>query len=123
MAEIIDIKDLIAAKQTYNPTTWYDKVVDPEGDNSHPGTKFTARRGNKLEQSSESAHDRLNQIVDFVEESDRTMKNLRFSFLLLQAAVTSGVVANIGSNNFENLDGIDLIAGAYDPELRKIYIP
>lgn len=123
MDEVINISDLLVAKQDYIPTSWHDKVVDPEGDNSHPGTKWTARRGNKLEKGVDDAHERLNQLVDYTEDADRTQKNLRFEFLLLKASVTSGLTSNILVENFESLAGIDLIAGAHSAELQMIYLP
>lgn len=123
MAEIIDIKELIARKRDYKPTAWRDKVNDPEGDNSHPGVKFTARRGNNLEDGVDSAHERLNDVVAFLESSDRTQKNLRFEFLLLKASVTSGLTSNILVDNFDTLDGVNLAVGSHDAGLQKIYIP
>lgn len=123
MANNVELKDLLEAKYDYKPTTWHDKVNDPEGDNSHPGVKFTARRGNNLEIGSDLAHDRLNGVVDYLEDADRTQKNMRFEFLLLKASVTSGLTSNILVDNFETLDGIDLIAGAHDAELQNIYLP
>ena len=123
MAEVINISDLLEAKQDYIPTTWHDKVVDPEGDNSHPGVKFTARRANKLEKAADEAHERLNQVVDYMEDSDLTQKSLRFEFLLLKASVTSGLTSNMLVENFETLDGITLIAGKHDADLQRIYLP
>lgn len=123
MAEIIDIKELLAGVFDYTPTTWRDKVNDPEGDNSHPGVKFTARRGNNLEQGADFAHERLNDIVAFLVNFDRTQKNLRFEFLLLKASITSGLTSNILVDNFESLLGINLIVGSHDAGLQKIYIP
>lgn len=119
----VELEDLLNEKYDYDPTVWFDKVVDPEGDRSHPGVKFTAVRGNNLEAGSDLAHDRLNNVVDYLEDADRTQKNLRFEFLLLKASVTSGLTSNIFVDNFETLDGIDLIAGAHDAELQRIYLP
>lgn len=123
MTEIVELKDLLEEKYDYEPTTWHDKVVDPEGDNSHPGVKFTARRGNNLEKGADLSHERINNVVDYLEGSDRTQKNLRFEFLLLKASVTSGLTSNILVDNFETLEGIDLVAGAHDEELQRIYLP
>lgn len=123
MPNSIELRDLLESKFDYKPTTWHDKVNDPEGDNSHPGVKFTATRGNNLEQGSDLAHSRINDVVDYLEDSDRTQKNLRFEFLLLKASVTSGLTSNILVDNFETLDGIDLIAGSHDAELQNIYLP
>lgn len=123
MADVIELKDLLDEKYDHIPTVWHDKVDDPEGDNSHPGTKFTAKRGNNLETGVDKAHDRLNDVVDYIGESDRMQKNLRFEFLLLKASVTSGLTSNIFVDNFETLDGIVLAAGAHDPELQRIYLP
>lgn len=123
MPSNVELKDLLEAKYDYKPTTWHDKVIDPEGDNSHPGVKFTAKRGNNLERGTDLAHERVDDVVDYLEDSDRTQKNLRFEFLLLKASVTSGLTSNILVDNFETLDGIDLIAGAHDAELQRIYLP
>ncbi len=123
MPEVVELKDLLNDKFDYEPTQWFDKVDDPEGDNSHPGTKFTAKRANKLERASDLAHDRLNDVVDYLEGSDRTQKNLRFEFLLLKASVTSGLTSNIFVDNFETLEGITLTGGAHDDELQRIYLP
>lgn len=123
MQETIELKDLLNGKYDHIPTVWHDKVVDPEGDNSHPGTKFTAKRGNNLETGIDKAHDRLNDVVDYIGESDRIQKNLRFEFLLLKASVTKGLTSNIFVDNFENLDGITLAAGAHDQGLQRIYLP
>lgn len=119
----IELQDLLDDIFDYDPTVWHDRVDDPEGDNSHPGTKFTAKRANKIEEGVDKAHERLNDIVGFLENSDRIQKNLRFEFLLLKASVTSGLTSNIFVDNFETLDGINLIAGAHDPELQRIYLP
>ncbi|MEK5069826.1 hypothetical protein [Sporosarcina sp. FSL K6-1508] len=119
----IELQDLLDAKYDYKPTEWFDKVDDPEKDRSHPGVKFTAKRGNNLETGADLAHDRINDVVDYLEDSDRTQKNLRFEFLLLKASVTSGLTSNIFVDNFETLDGIDLNAGAHDTELQRIYLP
>lgn len=123
MSEVVSIADILAAKKTYTPTTWHDKVVDPEGDNSHPGTKFTATRGNKLERATEDNTERLNQQADYLEESDRTTKGLRFEFLLLKASVASGLTSNMLVENFETGDSVTLTAGVYSPDLQKIYLP
>lgn len=123
MADVIELKDLLDEKYDHIPTVWHDKVVDPEGDNSHPGTKWTAKRGNNLENGIDKAHDRLNNLVDYIGESDRMQKNLRFEFLLLKASVTSGLTSNIFVDNFEALDGITLAAGAHDQVLQRIYLP
>ncbi|MEK4713485.1 hypothetical protein [Sporosarcina sp. FSL K6-5500] len=123
MPDNIELQDLLNEKYDHGPTTWYDKVVDPEGDNSHPGVKFTAKRGNNMEKGIDLAHDRVNNVVDYLEDSDRTQKNLRFEFLLLKASVTSGLTSNIFVDNFETLGGIDLIAGAHEPVLQRIYLP
>ncbi|MEK5068117.1 hypothetical protein [Sporosarcina sp. FSL K6-1508] len=119
----VELGDLLNEKYDYDPTVWHDKVDDPEGDRSHPGVKFTAKRGNNLETGSDLAHDRLNNVVDYLEDADRTQKNLRFEFLLLKASVTSGLTSNIFVDNFGSLDGINLTAGVHDPELQRVYLP
>jgi len=119
----IELQDLLREQYDYTPTEWRDKVDDPEGDNSHPGTKFTAKRANNMEKGIDKAHDRLNNIVDYLENSERIQKNLRFEFLLLKASVTSGLTSNIFVDNFETLEGINLTAGAHDPQLQRIYLP
>lgn len=123
MPETVELQDLLNEKYDYDPTQWFDKVDDPEGDNSHPGTKFTARRANNMERGISKAHERLNSLVVYLESSDRVQKNLRFEFLLLKASVTSGLTSNIFVDNFETLDGIHLTAGAHNPELQRIYLP
>lgn len=102
---------------------WKDKMLDPEGDRTQRGTKVTAKRMNNLEDSTAFAHERLNDQVVYLEDADRTQKNLRFEFLLLKASVTSGLTSNILVDNFETLDGVNLIAGKHDPELQRIYLP
>lgn len=102
---------------------WKDRMLDPEGDRTQRGTKVTAKRMNNIEDSLEFAHERLNDTTEYLEDSDRTQKNLRFEFLLLKASVTSGLTSNILVDNFETLDGINLTAGAHDPELQRIYLP
>lgn len=118
-----ELGDLLNEIYDYKPTTWYDRVIDPEGDNSHPGVKWTARRGNKIETGVDLAHDRLNNMIKYLEDSDMTQKNLRFEFLLLKASVTSGLTTNIFVDNFESIEEIELIACAYNPELQRIYLP
>lgn len=119
----VELKDLLEAKFDYNPTHWKDEIKDPEGDIIQHPTPYTARRANNFEQGIDLAHDRLNDVVDYLEESDRIQKNLRFEFLLLKASVTSGLTSNIFVDNFETLDGINLTAGAHDPQLQRIYLP
>lgn len=119
----VELQDLLDEKYDYDPTQWFDKVDDPEGDNSHPGTKFTARRANKIETAVDKAHDRLNDVVDYLEDSDRTQKNLRFEFLLLKASVTNGLTSNIFVENFESVDSINLVGGLHNEDLQRIYLP
>lgn len=123
MTETIELADLLNGFFEYDETVWFDKVNDTEGDNSHPGTKWTARRGNKIEQAIKLAHERLNSMALYTEGSDRTLKNSRFEFLLLKASVTSGLTSNIFVDNFETLEGITLTSGAHDAELQRIYLP
>ncbi|WP_110113278.1 hypothetical protein [Bacillus sp. CGMCC 1.16541] len=118
----MEIKELLDQIFNYDPTIWRDRVSDPEGDITHPGTKFTARRGNKLEDASKLAHDRLNNVVIFIDELTRQQKNLRLEFLLLKASVTSGLTSNIFVENFETTDDIVLINGFHDPADQKLYI-
>ena len=119
----VELQDLLREQYDYTPTEWRDKVDDPEGDNSHPGTKFTAKRANNMEKGIDKAHDRLNNIVDYLESSERTQKNLRFEFLLLKASVTSGLTSNIFVENFETIDSISLVGGLHNEELQRIYLP
>lgn len=121
--DIKNLENLLDDVFDYEPTEWFDKVVDPEGDNSHPGTKFTSKRANNIETGVDLAHDRLNNMTEYLEGSDRTQKNLRFEFLLLKASVTSGLTSNIFVDNFENIDEIKLTAGAYNADLQQIYLP
>ena len=123
MQDKVELQDLINSKHDYRPTEWHDKVDDPEGDNSHPGTKFTARKGNNIETGIDKAHDRLNDVVGYLEEDDRMKKNLRFEFLLLKASVTSGLTSNIFVENFENTDSINLVGGLHNNDLQRIYLP
>lgn len=119
----VELKDILAQQYDYTPTIWHDKVIDPEGDNSHPGVKFTARRGNNMETGINLAHERLNNIVLYTELSDRTQRDMRFQILLLKASVTSGLTSNILVDNFEDLSGITLAAGAHDVGLQRVYLP
>jgi hypothetical protein len=119
----IGLADLLTGMFDYIPTLWHDKVVDPEGDNSHPGVKFTARRANNLEEGVDLAHERLNNMVKYTNDSDKTQKNLRFEFLLLKASVASGLTSNIFVDNFESLEGIELATGMHDPDLQRVYLP
>lgn len=119
----MNLKTLKNKLYTYIPTIWFNKVVDPEGDNSHPGVKWTATRGNNIEKGIELAHERLNDMVDHLDESDSTTKSLRFEFLLLKASVTSGLTSNILVENFETTDSILLVSGAHNTEIKRIYLP
>ncbi len=118
--ELKKLKDNIF---NYVKTVWFNKVDDPEGDNSHPGTKWTATRGNNIENSLELAHNRLNDVVDFLDGNEVITKNLRFEFLLLKASVTSGLTSNIFVENFETIDDIILSQGAHDASNQRIYLP
>lgn len=118
----MEMKDLLQQQFDYIPTEWHDKVTDPEGDITHPGTKFTARRGNNLEQGVDKAHERLNNTVLYIDDLTRTQKNLRLEFLLLKASVTSGLTSNIFVENFETTDDIVLMHGSHDPADQKLFI-
>lgn len=123
MSKYIDIKDLQSAKFDYQPTTWEDKVVDPEGHNSKRGTKFTARRVNNIEEGADKAHERLDLHVDFLEQTELTNKQMRFRLLLLEAAVAQGTAKNMMVDNFEDTTSINLISGAHSAELQRVYLP
>lgn len=118
----IELANLLAEIFQYIPTEWRDKINDPEGDLSHPGTPWTARRGNNLEKGVLLAHERLNKVIAFLEELTHVQKNLRLEFLLLKASVTSGLTSNIFVENFDSLQDIDLTHGSHDAEDRKIYL-
>lgn len=120
--ERIEFANLLAEIFKYIPTKWMDRIDDPEKDISHPGTKWTARRGNNLEEGVLLAHERLNKIIAFLEDMTHVQKNLRLEFLLLKASVTSGLTSNIFVENFDSLDDIDLLHGSHDAEERKIYL-
>ncbi|MDQ0174367.1 hypothetical protein [Bacillus chungangensis] len=120
--ERIELPDLLAEIFQYIPTEWRDKIDDPEGDLSHPGTPWTARRGNNLEKGTQLAHLRLNNIIAYLEDMTHVQKNLRLEFLLLKASVTSGLTSNIFVENFDSLEDIDLTHGSHDVEDRKIYL-
>ena len=120
---IIKIDDLLKSTFNYMKTQWFNKVDDPEDDNSHPGTKFTAERANNIENGVEKAHERLNNITAFLKDEDVIMKNMRFDFLLLKASVTSGLTSNILADNFETCDSINLIDGAHNKVKQQIYLP
>lgn len=117
------ISELINGIFKYIPTTWYNKVDDPEGDNSHPGTKFTAERANKIEKGIEKSHKRVDDVVEYLKENDTAMKNMRFDFLLLKSSVTSGLTSNIFVENFETTEGINLTKGIHSTEEQRIYLP
>lgn len=123
MDKYVDLKDLKNAMFDYEPEIWTDKIVDPEGHNSRRGTKFTARRINNIEQGVDKAHERLDLQVGFSEYTELVNKQMRFRLLLLEAAVAQGTAKNMMVDNFEDTSSINLIAGAHDPELQRIYLP
>lgn len=118
----MEMKDLLQEQYNHIPTDWHDKVTDPEGDITHPGTKFTARRGNNIELGVTKAHERLNNTVLYLDDLTRSQKNLRLEFLLLKASVTSGLTSNIFVENFETTEDIVLVHGFHDPSDQKLYI-
>lgn len=119
----VDIKELQNASFDYTPEDWKDKVVDPEGHNSQRGTKFTARRANNIEQGVDKSHERLDLHVEFLEGTELTNKQMRFRLLLLEAAVAQGTAKNMMVDNFEDTTSINLLSGAHDTELQRIYLP
>lgn len=119
----VELEDLLNATFEYMKTKWQDGVDDPEGDNSSEATPFAAILANNFENGIKLAHDRLNDTTTYLEDSDRTQKNLRFEFLLLKASVTSGLTSNILVENFETANKIVLDGGMHDPELQRIYLP
>lgn len=119
----IELEQLRNERFDYVKTEWHDKVTDPEGDVSHPGVPFTARRANNLEQGVEKAHARLNHIVSYLDEMTNIQKQLRLEFLLLKSSVTSGLTSNIFVENFRTLDDISLVHGTHDPTNHKVYLP
>lgn len=119
----IEISDIMADVFNYLTTLWKDEINDPEGDNSQEATPFSAARANKFEKAIELAHKRLNDFASYTKDSERMQKDLRFQFLLLKASVTSGLTSNILVDNFEDLEGINLTAGAHNAALQRIYLP
>ena len=107
----------------YTPTVWFNKVDDPEGDNSHPGTKFTAKRANNIEKGVEKAHERLNTMTEYINESDKETRSLQFEFLLLKSSIATGLTSNILVNDLETIDSFNIDAGMYDEVENKIYLP
>lgn len=107
----------------YIRTQWFNKVDDPEGDNSHPGTKFTAKRANNIEEGVEKAHERLNTMTEYINESDKATKSLQFEFLLLKSSIATGLTSNILVNNLETIESFNIEAGVYDENENKIYLP
>lgn len=120
---LFSIQALKNAIMDYVPNVWKAKVDDPEGDKSSAGTKFTPSRANNIEQGVDKAHDRITQVVGYLETSDQTMKGLRFNLLLLQASVTSGLTSNILTEDFSSADDFNLSEGVFDAENKRIYIP
>lgn len=118
----VDITALQKAMFDYTPENWKDKVVDPEGHNSQRGTKFTARRGNNIEQGVDKAHDRLNLHVSYMEGTELTNKQMRFRLLLLEAAVAQGTAKNLMVDNFEDITSINFTAGWHDTENQRLVI-
>lgn len=117
------IQDVLDAKHVHDAVRWYNKVKDPEGHNSHPGTPWTAERGNNISQDLKLAHDRLNTHADYLDANERIIKGLRFDTLLLKAALTSGLTSNIIVEDFATVDNFVLLAGAHDPVNQRIYLP
>ena len=107
----------------YIPTFWRAKVDDPEGDNSSKGTKFTPSRANNIETGIDKAHERITQIVEYLEGEEQTIKKLFFEFLLLKASVTSGLTTNILSEDFSNANSFNLKEGVFDAQNKRIYLP
>lgn len=117
------IQDLLQAKHEHNPTFWHNRVNDPGVHNNHPGTCWTASRGNNISQDLKLAHDRLNEQTDYLDAAERIIKNLRFDVLLLKSAMTSGLTSNIFVDDFATTSSIDLVAGAHDVANQRIYLP
>lgn len=117
------IEVLKNAIYTYMKTIWFNKVDDPEGDNSHPGTKFTASRANKIEDGIELAHERINDTTEFLVDINRTQSGLQFEFLLLKSSVTSGLTSNILVHDFSSEEGLDISGGKFDATNHKVYLP
>lgn len=118
----VTLQDLKSNTHTYTDTVWKNKVVDPEGDNSHPGTKFTATRANNIEQGVKKAHERLNDVVEYEATNEQIIKTLRFQHLLLKASVTSGLTSNIFVDDLSALSGITLTTGYHNKEQQRIEI-
>lgn len=117
------IQELLQGKHEHNITVWHNKVDDPGGHNSHPGTPWTASKGNNISQDLKLAHDRLNDQTDYLDAAERIIKNLRFDVLLLKSAMTSGLTSNIFVDDFATTSSIDLVAGAHDVANQRIYLP
>lgn len=118
----VTLQDLKSKVYEHLKTIWKNKVVDPEGDNSHPGTKFTATRANNIEDGIEKAHERLNDIVDFEAENEQVVKALRFETLLLKASVTSGLTSNIFVDDLSSIDSVILTSGYHNKTQQRIEI-
>lgn len=116
------IQTLVNRVFDYLPTRWFDKVDDPEGHNSRRGTKFEAKKANNIETGVDLAHDRLNDVVDYLEGNEVTTKNLRFEFLLMKASITSGLTSNILVDDFSSSDSIILTEGKLNTTHQRIEI-
>ena len=118
----ITIQTLLNKIFDYNPFHWRDKVDDPEGHNSQRGTKFEAKKANNIETGIDLAHDRLNEVVEYLDETEVTTKNLRFEFLLMKASITSGLTSNILVDDFSTTDSIILSEGRLNATQQRIEI-
>ena len=118
----ITIQTLVGKIFDYIPFKWRDKVDDPEGHNSQRGTKFEAKKANNIEMGIDLAHDRLNEVVGYLEGNEVTTKNLRFEFLLMKASITSGLTSNILVDDFSSTDAIILTEGSLNTAQQRIEI-
>lgn len=118
----VTIQALLSKIYDYNPFHWIDKVDDPEGHNSKRGTKFEAKKANNIEQGVDLAHDRLNEVVEYLDGTEVTTKNLRFEFLLMKASITSGLTSNILVDDFSSADAIILTEGQLNTAQQRIEI-
>lgn len=118
----VNIQTLLSKIYDYIPFTWKDKVDDPEGHNSQRGTKFEAKKANNIEQGIDMAHDRLNEMVVYLENNEVTTKNLRFEFLLMKASITSGLTSNILVDDFSTTESIILTEGRLNTAQQRIEI-
>lgn len=108
----------------YTPTEWLDHIVDPvTGEVIQQGTPVSATKLNNMERGIAEAYEasEISLVRTHSLMLDALDMRMRYEFDHLARA--QGIAANMYWTTFQDVNDINIIAGAYDAANKKIILP